>query len=77
MDATNIGAKLRELRGNRTLATVSAETGILVSALSNYENGYRIPNDDAKIILARYYGTTTDELFFADNYTKRAEDPAE
>lgn len=56
--------RLRELRGRRTLQEVHDATGIEISTLSNYEQGIRIPTDDNKRILARYYGKTVDDIFF-------------
>lgn len=64
MDSTAIGKKLRVLRGSRTMDEVAIACGITRSAVSNYENGQRIPADDVKQKLARYYGVTVDELFF-------------
>lgn len=58
--------RLRELRGSRTLQKVYEATGIEVSTLGNYEQGIRIPTDENKRTLARYYGMTVDDIFFAD-----------
>lgn len=65
MDSTAIGKRLRILRGSRTMEEVAIACGITKSAISNYENGQRIPADDVKQKLAMYYGVTVDELFFA------------
>lgn len=59
-----IGARLRALRGDRRMMRVSEETGIGQTALSNYENGIRIPRDETKIILAKYYGVSVESIFF-------------
>ena len=61
-----IGKKLRQLRqeSGLSLAKVSNDTGIGRTALQNYEAGIRIPRDEAKAILASYYGKTIDFLFF-------------
>ena len=59
-----IAQKLRKLRGTRTREKVAAALHISVSALAMYENGSRIPRDEIKVALARYYGTTVGELFF-------------
>lgn len=64
MDSDKIGKRLRELRGARTLEEVSAQTGIGRSALNMYELGMRIPRDEAKMILADYYGVSVTYLFF-------------
>lgn len=68
-----IGRRLRELRGDRSVAEVSAATGLGETAIRNYENGYRIPQDVAKVTLAKYYGVPVGELFFDDDYTNRAD----
>lgn len=64
MDAIEIGKRLRTLRGDRTIEKVSNDTGLGVSALTMYELGKRIPRDEAKIVLARYYNVSVDDLFF-------------
>ena len=45
MDAKRIGAKLRELRGNRTQKEVGDACGVSDMAISLYESGERIPRD--------------------------------
>lgn len=70
MTAKEIGERLRKLRGTqKTLAEVANATGITVSALSNYEQGLRVPRDTAKCRLADYYGVDVGALFFDKNYT--------
>ena len=59
-----MGSKLRELRGERSQAEVARELLISDSALSAYENGERIPRDDVKRRIAKYYGKTVGEIFF-------------
>lgn len=66
MDAKEIGRRLIDLRGKKSRRKVSEETGISYSGLANYETGFRIPTDTHKIILARYYGVSVEDLFFAD-----------
>lgn len=65
MDAVMIGNKLRSLRGERTLKEVSDATGIDISTLGMYEIGQRVPRDNNKIVLADYYKTTVQELFYS------------
>lgn len=69
MNPEEIGKRLRVLRGNRTMATVCHATGITQSALSNYENGIRVPRDATKVVLANYYGVTVESLFYATDIT--------
>ncbi|WP_314347007.1 helix-turn-helix transcriptional regulator [Fusobacterium massiliense] len=59
-----IGEKLKKLRGDKKQSVLARELGILPSAYSNYENDYRVPNDETKRKIARYYKKTVDEIFF-------------
>ena len=59
-----IGEKLKKLRGKKTQSELSKELGILPSAYSNYENDYRVPNDEVKKKIATYYKKTVDEICF-------------
>ena len=69
MNAVEIGNRLKALRGNRTIQEVAEATGIDTSTIGMYEIGQRIPRDNNKIILADYYGTTVQNLFFEPNIT--------
>lgn len=60
------GARLRLLRGDKTQAQVAKDLHITSMMLSQYERGVRRPNDETKILLARYYGTTVSSIFFVD-----------
>lgn len=64
MNAKAIGEKLKKLRGEKTLAEVAEGCNLTTQALSNYENGIRIPRDIHKISIARYYGVSVDSIFF-------------
>lgn len=64
LDAKKIGAKLKELRGDRRINKVAEDLGISPSALSMYENGERIPRDVIKIKIADYYGQPISDIFF-------------
>lgn len=64
MDPQEIGRRLRELRKGRPMQEVATANGISVSALSMYEGGQRIPRDEVKIRLAKYYRTKIEKLFF-------------
>lgn len=66
MNREKISVKLRSMRGKRTLQAVSDEIGVTPSALSQYENGARVPRDEVKCKLAEYYGVTVQELFYDD-----------
>jgi transcriptional regulator with XRE-family HTH domain len=62
----NIGQKLRELRGEKSVTEVANAVGIAQSTLSMYENGERIPRDSIKVKLAKYFGVSIEELFYAN-----------
>ena len=67
MNRAIIGAKLRTLRGKTPRADVAKACGISVSAIQMYETGERIPSDDVKISLAKFFGDTVGSLFFDEN----------
>lgn len=60
----NIAKKLIKLRGKRTQAEVAKAIGVSVSAICMYESGDRIPRDEVKVRIAKYYGKTVGEIFF-------------
>lgn len=60
-----IGQKLLKLRGNKTREEVAFQNGISLSALAMYETGKRIPRDDVKVSLAKYYNQSIESIFFA------------
>lgn len=62
--ANKIGNKLRKLRGKKTQEKVAEDLGISVSAVASYELGKRMPRDPLKVEIAKYYGTTVQDLFF-------------
>lgn len=65
-DPVKIGQRLSNLRGNRTLKEVANAVGISISALAMYETGKRVPRDEIKVMLARYFNTSVEALFFTD-----------
>ncbi len=69
MDAKIIAKKLVELRGERLQVDVADAIGISRSALSMYEAGERIPKDEIKVKIARYYGLGVESIFFNENAT--------
>ena len=56
---------LRELRGNKTQDEIAKDLGITKSAWAMYERGERIPRDEVKVKIARFFGKSVEELFFA------------
>ena len=73
MNKNAIANKLVKLRGNRSQEEVAKAVNISTSALSMYENGSRIPRDEIKIKLAKYYGKSVQYIFFNKNDTERVE----
>lgn len=67
IDAKLVGEKLVSLREqqNKTRREVAKDTGITVSALSNYENGLRVARDEVKRRLAYYYGVSIESIYYA------------
>lgn len=64
-DAKKIGKRLTRLRGDKSQELVARELDISYSALRKYENGERVPRDEVKIRIAKYYGKSVQEIFFA------------
>lgn len=58
------GAKLKELRGNKSQQEAAIGIGITKSALAMYERDERIPRDEVKVRIANYYGVSVLFLFF-------------
>ena len=65
MDQKVIGKRLRELRGKKSAEEVSNDLNISVSTIYMWENGERIPRDEMKVRLAKYYDRSVESIFFA------------
>jgi len=66
MNAKTIGRKLKDLRGKRTVQEVATAAGVSTSSISMYENGERIPRDEVKVKLAKFFNVSIEYLFFTD-----------
>lgn len=64
VNMNEMGERLISARGNRSIESVSEETGISIGSLEAYEAGKRIPSDIKKIKIAKIYGTDMKTLFF-------------
>lgn len=64
MNTDVMAEKLRKLRGNKTRQEVAEACGISVSALAMYEQGERVPRDEVKVKLAKFYNRTVAYIFF-------------
>ncbi len=71
MDKKKVAGRLLRLRGARSQEEVAAALGIRQSTLAMYERGSRMPRDENKLALARYYGCSVEALFFDENDTIR------
>ena len=60
-------SKLRRLRGDKTQEEVADAIGVTKSAWAMYERGERTPRDEIKVKIAKYFGVTVEELFFAES----------
>lgn len=56
---------LRKERGE-TVSELASALGISQSAVSMYETGRRIPIDEIKIMIAKHYGVSVGQIFFAE-----------
>lgn len=65
IDKKVIGQRLRTLRGSRTQTEVAAAIGVTKMAISQYEQGERIPQDEIKIKIANYFKKSVTEIFFS------------
>lgn len=65
MSPVSIGSRIRNLRGTESQQTLAAKLGISKSALAMYERGERIPRDEVKVRIARYFNVSLEEIFFA------------
>jgi DNA-binding XRE family transcriptional regulator len=64
MDNEKIGAKLRELRGERTQQDIANALGVTAVAVSKWERGESMPSDALKVQIAELYDTTVQDIFF-------------
>ena len=61
------GEKLRKLRGNKSQEEVSRAIGITKSSWAMYERNERVPRDEIKIRIAKYFKKTVQEIFFGQD----------
>lgn len=68
MALTGYGAKLRSLRTERgeTMEEVGKAVGVWASAISQYELETRMPRDETKVLLAKHFGMSVQDIFFAN-----------
>ena len=63
----SIGTKLKALRAQKkeTQQQVADNIGITKSALAMYERDDRIPRDEVKVRIAKYYGESVQSIFYS------------
>ena len=64
------GAKLKQLRGEKTQQEIADKIGITKSALAMYERDERVPRDEVKVRIAQYFGVSIAFLFYNQNEHK-------
>lgn len=67
INAKTIGLKIKNLRESHNLTQdeFCKKVDITQSALSNYENGLRIPRDEVKLRIARCFDTSIEAIFYS------------
>ena len=65
------GKRLIKLRGNRSQTEVAKALNIATSTIAMYENEQRMPRDNIKILIAQYYGTSVQAIFFDEEASEK------
>lgn len=60
------GEIMKKLRGARTTREVANGLGVSESSYVKYERNERNPSDSIKTKIAKFYGVTVIDIFFAD-----------
>ena len=58
------GEKLKILRGEKSQRKVAEELGVSFSSYGKYERNERVPRDDIKKKIAKYFKTSVQDIFF-------------
>lgn len=61
----SFGKTLRKLRGDRTQEEVARDIGITKSSWAMYEREERVPRDEVKIQIAKYFKLPVQDIFFS------------
>lgn len=69
-----IGKRLRLLRGIRSQGEVVEQTGISSATLSSYEHDKFEPKAKTVVVLAKYYGVTTDYILLGEGEAETVKD---
>ena len=65
VNRVTIGEKLKQLRGERTITEVAKKMGLTRTAYVKYERNERIPRDEVKVKIAKFYGKSVQSIFFS------------
>lgn len=70
MDRNKIADRLRFLRKEKKVTTeqMAKELGFSRATITNYENGHRIPDRKNMKLIADYFNTTVDDIFFTQQW---------
>lgn len=60
----SFGKILRNLRGDKTQEEIAQAVGVTKSSWAMYEREERIPRDEVKIQIAKYFGKSVQDIFF-------------
>ena len=71
MQSKKYAKNLRKLRGKVSRQVVATAIGVTRSAIAMYEQGQRVPKDDIKVKLARYYNTTVEAIFYTSRVNNK------
>lgn len=68
----SLGEKLKLLREKKGISVdeMATELDLTRQAIYNYENNIRIPRDEIKVKIAKYYNRSVGEIFFDTKATK-------
>lgn len=68
----SLGEKLKLLREEKGISVdeMATELDLTRQAIYNYENNIRIPRDEIKVKIAKYYNKSVGEIFFDTRATK-------
>ena len=66
MNSKAIGEKLKKLRGKKSMREVADAVGVAPTTICMYESGERVPKDEIKVRLAKYFNSSVEDIFFAE-----------
>lgn len=64
IDTKEIGARLRDLRGERSQQMIADLLGVSAMSVSKWERGENMPGDGLKVAISELYGKTVQDIFF-------------